>query len=94
MLGPEFPSSPSSWGNSPGRVLTDAEGCSRSADRRRTRGFEAADAVTGAVVAGKLLVGVADEADLPLLGEELRRAPIEVHVDAVLVLRVGILIKL
>jgi hypothetical protein len=48
--------------------------------------LEAAYPVAGAAVATDLLVHVAHESDLKLLGQELRRAPIEVHVDAVLVL--------
>src|SRR5215469_11801871 len=47
-------------------------------------GLEAADPVAAAAVAGKLVVDVADEADLPLLGQELGGAPVEMHVDAAL----------
>src|SRR5215831_9835095 len=49
--------------------------------------LEAADAVAGAAVASKLSVHVANDADLELLGQELRGAPIEVHIYAVLILR-------
>ena len=49
--------------------------------------LEAADAVAGAAVATDLLVDVADDTDLELLGQELRRSPIEVHIDAILILR-------
>src|SRR5262249_49398189 len=45
-----------------------------------------AHAVAGAAVAADLPVDVADRAELKLLGHELRRTPIEMHVDAVLVL--------
>src|SRR6266508_711236 len=48
--------------------------------------LEAADPIAGTAVATDLLVHVAHESDLKLLGQELRRAPIEMHVDAVLVL--------
>src|SRR5262245_24967202 len=48
--------------------------------------LEAADAIAGAAVATQLSVDVADEPDLKLLGQELRRAPIEMHVDPVLIL--------
>src|SRR5258708_2635677 len=48
--------------------------------------LEAADATAGAAVASDLFIDIADETDLELLGQELRRTPIEVHVDAVLVL--------
>ena len=48
--------------------------------------LEAAHPIAGAAVATDLFVHVADDADLNLLGQELRRAPIEMHVDAVLVL--------
>src|SRR6202008_34174 len=48
--------------------------------------LEAADAIARAAVAADLLVEVTHEADLDLLGQELRRAPVEMHVDAILVL--------
>src|SRR5262249_17778744 len=48
--------------------------------------LEAAHAVAGAAVAADLPVDVADRAELKLLVQELRRTPIEMHVDAVLVL--------
>jgi hypothetical protein len=43
--------------------------------------LEAADPIAGAAVAADLLIDVAHEANLNLLGEEMRRAPVEVHVD-------------
>src|SRR5262249_12487757 len=49
--------------------------------------LEAADAVAGAAVAADLLIDVAHSSDQKLLGQELRGGPIEVHVDAVLILR-------
>src|SRR5262245_478749 len=52
---------------------------------------EAADAITGAAVAAEFLIEITHEPHLPLLGQELRRAPVEVHVDAVLILRGGVL---
>src|SRR5262245_41779477 len=48
--------------------------------------LEAAHAIAGAAVATDLLVDIAHQSGLKLLGEELRRAPIEMHVNAVLVL--------
>src|SRR5262245_40540541 len=48
--------------------------------------LEAADSIAGAAVAADLLVEVTHETDLPLLGQELRHAPVEVHVDATLIL--------
>src|SRR5262245_63334361 len=53
--------------------------------------LEAADLVAGAAVAADLLIGVADQADKTLLADELRRAPVEVHVDALVILRVHVL---
>src|SRR5262249_32270766 len=47
-------------------------------------GLEATHPIAGATVATQLSVDVADEPDLKLLGQELRRPPIEMHVDAVL----------
>ena len=44
------------------------------------------DPIAGAAVATDFFVNVADQSDLKLLGQELRRAPIEMHVDAVLIL--------
>ena len=52
---------------------------------------EAAEHRRLAEVVGDLLVGIADEADEDLLGQELRHAPVEMEIDAALVLRVGIL---
>src|SRR6201999_1188055 len=39
---------------------------------------------------GKLLIGVAGNADEKLLGEKVGDTPVEMEVDAVLVLRIGI----
>src|SRR5215510_3308044 len=52
--------------------------------------FEATDPVATAAVARDLVVEISDEAKLPFLGQELRDAPIEVHVDAILVVGVRI----
>src|SRR5262249_44871298 len=52
--------------------------------------LEAADAIAGAAVAADLLIEVTHKADLNLLAQELRHAPIEVHVDAILVLSRGV----
>src|SRR5262245_16999354 len=52
--------------------------------------FEAADSVATPAVARDLVVKVSDEAKLPFLGQELRDAPIKVHVDAVLIVGVRI----
>jgi hypothetical protein len=49
-------------------------------------GFEAADMIARPAVTTDFIIDVTDEADLKLLGQELRRAPIEMHVDAVLIL--------
>src|SRR5262249_20518309 len=49
--------------------------------------LETADAIAAAAVAADLLVDLANGTDKKLLRQELRRAPIEVHVDAVLILR-------
>src|SRR6516162_4313617 len=48
--------------------------------------LEATHPVAGAGVATQLSVDIADDANLNLLGQELRRAPIEMHVDAILIL--------
>src|SRR5262249_59277135 len=53
--------------------------------------LEAANPVARAAVAAELLVDISDGTDLPLLGQELRRPPIEVHVDAILI--VGMVIQ-
>src|SRR5439155_361361 len=45
--------------------------------------LEASDAIAGAAVAADLIIDVAYEPDLKLLGQELRGAPIEMHIDAV-----------
>jgi hypothetical protein len=48
--------------------------------------LEATDTVARAAVAADFLVGITHEPHLNLLGQELRRAPIEVQVDAILLL--------
>src|SRR5262245_49394155 len=53
--------------------------------------LEAAEAVSGASVTGNLLKPVTRQAELELLGQELRCPPVDVHVDAVLILGVRIL---
>src|SRR5215831_4218096 len=55
------------------------------ADANHAR-LEAAHPIAGAAVATDLLVDIAHQSGLKLLGQELRRAPIEMHVDAVLIL--------
>src|SRR5215472_5500497 len=55
------------------------------ADANHSR-LEAANAIARAAIAADLLIEVTHEADLPLLGQELRGAPVEVHVHPVLVL--------
>src|SRR6267142_6721361 len=54
-------------------------------------GLEATDTVAGTAVAAELLVDIAHEANHDLLRQELRCTPVEVHVDAVLILRRSIL---
>src|SRR5262245_45742449 len=49
--------------------------------------LEAADPIAGTAVAADLLVNIADQSGLKLLGQELGRGPIEMHVHAVLILR-------
>ena len=46
-------------------------------------GFEGADVIAAATVAGELVIHIADRTDEHLLGEKLRRAPIEMEIDAV-----------
>src|SRR5262249_31440882 len=48
--------------------------------------LEAAHPIARTAVAADLLVDIAHQSDLKLLGQELRRAPIEMHVDAALIL--------
>src|ERR1700722_1926958 len=52
--------------------------------------LEATDVIACAAVAADVLVGVAYQTHLNLLGQELRCAPIEVQVDATLILCCGI----
>jgi hypothetical protein len=51
---------------------------------------ETAQRGAGAGIIGDLLEEVADYADLDGLGQKLRRGPVEVEVDAVLVLKVRV----
>jgi hypothetical protein len=55
---------------------------------------EGTDMITAAAVAGELVIHIANRTDKPLLGEKLRRAPIEMEVDAILIvcLRVDIVV--
>src|SRR5262245_7955026 len=53
--------------------------------------LKAAEAVAGASVTGNLLIPVTRQAELELLGQELRCSPVNVHVDAVLILGVRVL---
>src|ERR1019366_1322429 len=54
-------------------------------DRKHPR-LKRTDFVAGAAVSGDLIVGVTNEADKELLGQELRRAPVQMEVDAALIL--------
>ena len=56
------------------------------ADAENTRA-EAAENGRLAKLVGDLLIGVADEPDKNLLGEKLRRAPVQMPIDAALVIR-------
>ena len=53
-------------------------------------GLESAEVIAGAAVGRDLFVEIADGADLYLFGQELRRAPIQMPVDAVLVAGAGV----
>src|SRR6185369_14430860 len=52
--------------------------------------LKAPDAIARAAVAGQLLVPIANKSDLPLLGQELRCTPIQMHIDAVLIIRIPV----
>src|SRR5882724_6896380 len=54
-------------------------------------GLEAADTVAWTAVAAELLVDIAYETNHDLLRQELRCTPVEVHIDAALILRISIL---
>jgi hypothetical protein len=49
-------------------------------------GLKATQPIAGAAVASDLFIGIPYQPHLKLFGQELRRAPIEVQVDAVLIL--------
>ncbi len=53
--------------------------------------LEIAEYGAGAAVAGDLLIDIADQPEMHLLGDEVRQSRVEVGVNAVLVLQVGIL---
>src|SRR6266850_2659134 len=53
--------------------------------------FEAADTIARSAIASKLVIEISNGTDEKLLAQELRRAQIEVHIDAVLVSGVGVL---
>jgi hypothetical protein len=48
--------------------------------------LETADPVASATVATDLIVNVANYPNLELLGQKLRRAPVEMHINATLIL--------
>src|SRR5260221_5198485 len=73
------------------RVVSNLENIAKlRADAENARA-EAAENGRLAEIVGDLLVGVADEADKDLSRQELRNAPVEMEVDAALVLRTGVL---
>src|SRR5262249_26754405 len=72
-------------------VIADLEDVADLRSHANDPRFEAADPVATPAIAGDLIVEVSDESELPFLGQELRDAPIKVHVDAVLVVGVRIL---
>src|SRR5450432_3331095 len=44
------------------------------------------DSVAGPAISGELLVGIPDEADKELLGQKLRRTPVQVEINTALIL--------
>src|SRR5580704_16140553 len=54
-------------------------------------GLEISKSVPASAVTGKLLVEITDSAYVNLFRQELRHSPVEVPVDAVLIIRVRIL---
>ena len=53
--------------------------------------LEIAECRAGSAVAGELLIIIADQPQMHLLGHEAREPPIQVRVDAVLILQVGLM---
>jgi hypothetical protein len=51
---------------------------------------ERADVVATATIPGELVVHVSHRADQQLLGEELRRAPVQMGIDAILIVGIRI----
>lgn len=49
-------------------------------------GFKTTDTISGTTVTANLVVDIADSSDENLLGQELRRSPIHMKVDTVLVI--------
>src|SRR5262245_33020092 len=72
-------------------VIADLEDVADLRSQANDPRFEAANPVATPAVARDLIVEVSDESKLPFLGQELRDAPIEMHVDAILVVSVRIL---
>src|SRR5262249_34524673 len=69
----------------PERRLDREDEADLRADAEHAR-LETTDLVARSAVAAKLLVDIADRTDLELFSEELRRRPVHMEVDAVLVL--------
>src|SRR5229473_5743166 len=72
-------------------VVTNRENMSKLRAEAEDARAEAAEHGRLAEVVGDLLIGITDEADEHLLRQEVRHAPVEMEIDAALVLCVRIL---
>jgi hypothetical protein len=57
---------------------------------REYAGFEIAESSAGAAICGQLLISIADQPDVHLLGNELGDSPIEVAINPVLIIETRI----
>src|SRR5215469_4188826 len=71
-------------------LLTDRKNVAYLRPDTRHPRLEATDPIAGPAVARDLIEEISDYSDLPLLGQELRRAPIEMKIHSVLILGVGV----
>ena len=69
------------------RVLADGKEVTELRSNAEDLRLEATHSIAGAAIAANFLVGVTHQTDQKLLAQELRHTPIEMHVDAVLILR-------
>src|SRR6516165_3935285 len=70
--------------------LAHGDGVTELPTGARNARLKATDPIAGPAIAARLIVEIAHQADLELLGQEPRRAPVQMDVDAALIFGGGI----